>query len=89
MLTKHWLWPYSLHELDDLHPDFAATAVADERLNPESDLTQGCGGVVIIRCVQPRYRIVVIKVRAACSDHLTISGTYVHARHGPTPSQVY
>ena len=24
VLTKHWLWSYSVHELDDLNPDFAA-----------------------------------------------------------------
>ena len=41
VLTEHWLCPYSLLKLDDLQPDFAATAIADERLNPESDLTRG------------------------------------------------
>jgi len=37
VVTERWFLPYSLHELDNLYPNFVATAVAHERLNPELD----------------------------------------------------
>ena len=39
VLTEHWLCPYSLLELDDLQPDFAATAIVDERLTLSQTLS--------------------------------------------------
>ena len=39
VLTEHWLWPYSLHELNSLHLDITSAAVTDDRFNFNSDLT--------------------------------------------------
>ena len=85
VLTEHWLWPYSLHELDSLHPDFSSAAVTDDRLNFNSNLTRGCGGVAILwrksLCVisiqVESDRIVVVRVRTVNCDSLTIIGTYM------------
>lgn len=48
ILSEHWQWPFELHQLQDLHPDFSAHSVADKRLNVDSDLSRGCGGVTIL-----------------------------------------
>ena len=47
-LSEHWLWPYQLQCLENIHPDFDGFGVSDSRLNEHSDLTRGCGGVGII-----------------------------------------
>ncbi len=48
VLYEHWLWPYELHMLKEIHPDFTAVAVSDDRLSATSDLIRGCGGVTIL-----------------------------------------
>ena len=48
VLCEHWLWPYELHLLDQLHPDFHAFGVSDKRLNETSEFNRGCGGVAIL-----------------------------------------
>lgn len=47
-LTEHWLWPYQLSCLNQLHPDFTSFGQGDKRLNEKSDLSKGCGGVSLI-----------------------------------------
>ena len=41
-LSEHWLWPYQLHCLENIYPDFDGFGVSDSRLNEHS------GGVGII-----------------------------------------
>ena len=38
VLCKHWLWPYQLHQLQLLHPEFEALGVADKKLTETSDI---------------------------------------------------
>ena len=37
--------PFELH---NIHPNMAGSAIADKRLNPDSSLVRGCGGIGII-----------------------------------------
>ena len=48
IISEHWLWPFELHKIQNIHPNMTGTATADNRLNPECSLTRGCGGVGII-----------------------------------------
>ena len=48
IISEHWLWPFELHKMQNIHPNMTATASADKRLNPECNLTRGCGGIGII-----------------------------------------
>lgn len=43
VLCEHWLWPYQLHKLETMHPNYLATGVADKRLSHLSF----SGGVVV------------------------------------------
>ena len=47
-ISEHWLWPFELSELDNFHLDYMGLGQADKRLNEESTLYRGCGGVGII-----------------------------------------
>ena len=47
-LCEHWLWPFDLPKLDQLHPDYIGFGRSDKRLTSESNLTKGCGGVGLI-----------------------------------------
>ena len=47
-LCEHWLWPFDLPKLDQLHPDYTGFGRSDKRLTSESNLTKGCGGVGLI-----------------------------------------
>ena len=48
VLSEHWLWPFELHRLGEVHPDFSEVGRADSRLGEESNLSRGCGGVGIL-----------------------------------------
>jgi hypothetical protein len=48
VVSEHWLWPFELHKLNDIHPHMTGLAIADKRLNPESNLVRGCGGIGIL-----------------------------------------
>ena len=48
ILSEHWLWPFEMHKLKEINPEFAAECVTDSRLNETSSLTRGCGGVGIL-----------------------------------------
>ena len=43
ILTEHWLWPYQLHELNNIHPSFLASGCCDKRLHEQAEQTRGCG----------------------------------------------
>ncbi len=48
VVTEHWLWPYKLDRLSQVHPDFDAECCYDSRLTAESTLTSGCGSVGLL-----------------------------------------
>ena len=48
ILSEHWLWPFELHMLDEIHPDFSGLGNADSRLTETSDKNRGCGGIGIV-----------------------------------------
>ena len=46
VLSEHWLWPYELHKLEELNPNYRGLGKADSRLTEASDgYARGCGGV--------------------------------------------
>ena len=47
-VSEHWLWPYQLCHLNNIHPDFVGFGFSDNRLHEESPLSRGCGGVGFI-----------------------------------------
>ena len=47
-LCEHWLWPFDLPKLEQLHPDYAGFGISDKRLSNNSDLSRGCGGVGLV-----------------------------------------
>ena len=47
-ISEHWLWPFSIRRLSDLHPDYDGFGCCDNRLSEDSSLTKGCGGVGFI-----------------------------------------
>ncbi len=47
-INEHWLWPFQLNSLNNIHSDYRGYGVSDHRLNAESNLTRGCGGAGII-----------------------------------------
>ena len=48
IVNEHWLWPFELHKLNDIHPNMTGLAIADKRLNPEGNLVRGCDGIGIL-----------------------------------------
>ena len=48
VVTEHWLWPFEAQRLAKVNKDFAAEIVIDRRLNENSSLKQGCGGVGVL-----------------------------------------
>ena len=48
VLCEHWLWPYQLHKLETMHPNYLAAGVADKRLTESSELLRGCGGIAML-----------------------------------------
>ena len=47
IISEHWLWPFELHRLNEIHPDFHGHGQADSRLTCCSE-GRGFGGVGII-----------------------------------------
>ena len=48
VLSKHWLWPYDLHKLNDLDDEYDAVGKSDCRLTEDRDGGRGCGGIGIL-----------------------------------------
>ena len=46
IVTEHWLWPFEAHKLAQVNKNFHAEVVTDTRLNENSDLHRGIGGLV-------------------------------------------
>ena len=44
ILSEHWLWPFHLDQLQDIHPDYAGFGFAEKRLNEKSQLTKAVVG---------------------------------------------
>ena len=44
-ITEHWLWPFEAERLCQIHPSYTAEVKTDARLNANSTLSRGCGGV--------------------------------------------
>ena len=44
-ISEHWLWPFESNRLCQIHPSFTAELKTDPRLNENSTLSRGCGGV--------------------------------------------
>ena len=42
------MWPFELHRLGEVHPDFDGVRVADRSLHENRDAGRGCGGVGVI-----------------------------------------
>ena len=47
-VSEHWLWPFELHKLQEVHPEFSGTGKADDRLVEDRNPSRGCGGVGIL-----------------------------------------
>jgi len=47
VLSEHWLWPFDLHCLKEIHPDYRGHGQSDSRLTSRSE-GRGLGGVDII-----------------------------------------
>jgi exonuclease III len=47
-LSEHWLWPYELNKLSQIHPEFDGFGYCDDRLTESCTLTRGCGGVGLL-----------------------------------------
>ena len=49
VLSEHWLWPFDIHRLEEVHPDYHGLGKADPRLSDKSDSnSRGFGGVGVI-----------------------------------------
>ena len=48
VVSEHWLWPFELHRLQEVHPEFSGTGKADAQLVEDANLCRGCGGVGIL-----------------------------------------
>ena len=92
VLSEHWLWPYELHKLDDIHPDFVGLGISDHRLNAECNFSRGCGGVAVLwrknLPMSPVHldsdRIIVIQLPLQqLNETLTIIGVYLPSSDHP------
>ena len=91
ILSEHWLWPYELHKLDEIHPDFASFGTSDQRLNAECTLTRGCGGVAVFwrknLSLSPVHldsdRIIAVQLPLKSHGVLTVTGVYLPSSDHP------
>ncbi len=65
VISEHWLWPFELHRLNEIHPDFTGYGQADARLTSCSD-GRGLGGIGVIW----RRDLDVSVVHATTSDRI-------------------
>ena len=85
VLAEHWLWPFELSKLDSIVPGFQGTGVSDARLNEQSTLKKGCGGVGIIwkSCMSIDVvstnsdRIIAVQVPISDCQCLSVIGVYL------------
>ena len=43
LLQEHWLWPFELHKLSSIIPEYSTSGKADNKLTEEYNYTRGCG----------------------------------------------
>ena len=48
VISERWLWPFELHRLGEVHPDFDGVGVTGRRLHENRDAGRGCGGVGVV-----------------------------------------
>ena len=48
VIQEHWLWPFQLSNLHEVHPEYSYMAMSDQRLSSDSNKGRGCGGVAIM-----------------------------------------
>ena len=46
--SEHWLWPYEIHKLNEINPDYEAVGKSDSKLTEERDGSRGCGGIGLL-----------------------------------------
>ena len=88
VVSEHWLWPFEASKLSQVNGEFSAEVVTDKRLNENSNLKRGCGGVGImwrksldavpITGIQSdRICGITVKLSSTQSQYLTILGVYL------------
>ena len=93
ILSEHWLWPFNINQLQDIHPDFTGFGVADKRLDEKSLLTRGCGGVGIIwrkslpitpvsKIMSDRFCVIQLQPDN-CGENIYIFGVYLPSCNHP------
>ena len=91
ILQEHWLWPFELAKLRSVSDKINYHAVSDPRLDENSELSRGCGGVAILwsndliveRIPYPGNR------RLCCSKVHLMEDTYLHIIGVYLPSNGY
>ena len=92
VLQEHWLWPFQHDQLASINSSYSFCAVSDNRLNSDSDLRRGCGGVSILWkkdlnvTLLPHInsdRICAIQLALSGSSLLTIIGIYMPSSDYP------
>ena len=48
VISEHWLRPFEMHRLKEVHPDFHVVGIANRRLHENNDAGRGCGGVGVV-----------------------------------------
>ena len=48
VLSELWLWPYEMHKLDDIHPEYEAVGKSDKGLTESREGGRGCGGIGLL-----------------------------------------
>ena len=79
-INEHWLWPYQLPSLHNIHPDFDGYGVSDNRLDEHSELVRGCGGVGFIW----RKSLQVSPLTNICSDRICAIRVSLSQSSGPS-----
>ena len=86
VIQEHWLWPFQLSNLHEVHPEYSYMAMSDQRLSSDSNERRGCGGVAIMWrksfITTPLSdinsdRICAVQLSVSSSSMLTIIGIYM------------
>ena len=86
VIQEHWLWPFQLSNLHEVHPEYSYMAMSDQRLSSDLNKRRGCGGVAIMWrksfITTPLSdinsdRICAVQLSVPSSSVLTIIGIYM------------
>lgn len=94
IVCEHWLWPYELSRLPHLLDGFSSVSCSDKRLDENSSLKRGCGGVAIfwmkaikaISVPTSSDRLLAIQLPMAEFTALSIVGVYLPSTDQPLPN---